>query len=144
MQSILDVLLLEARDSLSHGDFGKMVSRRLPFSWRTANRLMAIAKDSRLWTHVSNLPPSWGTLYQLSRLPSPFLEDAITDGRVTPRTERKQVTRLQQEYRRTLTIPVSFTSSLTTRSYRVVSGDMSLLNEAVADDSASMFFTDPP
>jgi len=47
----------------------------LPFAARTAQRLMAVAADARLAnpTHVSLLPPSWGTLYELTKLP----DDAV-------------------------------------------------------------------
>ena len=41
----------------------------LPFKERTAERLMAIARDPRIKaTHVSLLPASWGTLYEITRL----------------------------------------------------------------------------
>jgi len=55
---------------LPHGEFGAMCESKLPFSDRTAQRLMAIAEDPRLSnpTHVSYLPSSWGTLYELTKL----------------------------------------------------------------------------
>ena len=37
-------LLLKAKDSLPHGEFVQMVRDQLPFGWRTANMLMAIAR----------------------------------------------------------------------------------------------------
>lgn len=63
--------LIAAKGELGHGEFGSMFKgKEVPFTWRTANRIMKIANDQRLtnWTRVSNLPPSWGTLYQLTRL----------------------------------------------------------------------------
>jgi hypothetical protein len=64
-------LLLAAKADLPHGDFEAMVRNDLPFKERTAERLMAIASNKYLAnpTHVSLLPASWATLYQLSRLP---------------------------------------------------------------------------
>ena len=98
VRAILDVgrCLLEAKDQLDHGEFGHMIAEDLPFSWRTANRLMAIAQHPVLanWTHVSNLPASWGTLYELSKLPPPVLEDALKAGRITPEMPRKAVASL--------------------------------------------------
>jgi hypothetical protein len=45
-------------------------SVKLPFGDRTARMLMRIAADSRIANrkHVSVLPPSWGTLYQITRV----------------------------------------------------------------------------
>jgi hypothetical protein len=42
----------------------------LPFTDRTAQRLMAVAADQRIsnGAHVSDLPTSWGTLYELTKL----------------------------------------------------------------------------
>lgn len=57
---------------------------------------MAIAANPVLAdpTHVSSLPPSWGTLYELSRLDEPVLLKAIQDCRVHPKMERKDVAAL--------------------------------------------------
>jgi len=43
----------------------------LPFGARTAQRLMGISKQPLLTnpTHASDLPPSWMTLYELTKLP---------------------------------------------------------------------------
>lgn len=40
--------------------------------------------------HGSFLPPSWRTLYELSRLPDAALEKAITDGVVNPDMQRRE------------------------------------------------------
>jgi hypothetical protein len=88
-------LLIKAKDAL-HGSFTDMVERDLPFGPRTAERLMQIAGHPVLSdpTHVSRLPASWGTLYQLSRLPLTALEQYIEDGRIRPAMERKDVAAL--------------------------------------------------
>jgi hypothetical protein len=61
-------LLTEAKTALDHGEWLPMVESDLPFQRNTAQRLMKIAADSRLANraHVPLLPPSWGTLYELS------------------------------------------------------------------------------
>jgi hypothetical protein len=67
----------------------------LPFNERTAQRLMKIAEHPVLSnaTHVSHLPTSWGTLYELSKATPKLLEAKIQDGTITPRLERSQVAR---------------------------------------------------
>jgi hypothetical protein len=59
-------LLISAKDDLK----GKHGENELPFSSSTAQRLMAIARDRRLTNpaHMQLLPPSWGTLYELTKL----------------------------------------------------------------------------
>lgn len=54
---------------------------KVPLSIRSAQRLMAIAEHPTLSkaTHVSLLPSSWGTLYELSKLPESVLEAALDD-----------------------------------------------------------------
>jgi hypothetical protein len=72
-QSKLDVRTLPenereaAFEAALSGDIGELVGRepheqRLPFNYATAYRLMAIAADQRIVSHVKQLPPAWGTL----------------------------------------------------------------------------------
>jgi hypothetical protein len=65
-------LLIEAKGKVEHGDWLKLVEE-LPFGERRAQRLMEIARHPILSnpTHGSFLPPSWRTLYELSRLDEP-------------------------------------------------------------------------
>jgi hypothetical protein len=97
LEAVLEMgrLLIQAKDELA-GEFFAMVASDLPFSTRTADRLMAIAKHSALSneTHVSHLPPAWGTLYELSRLPPETIEQKIADGTINPEMERKQAVAL--------------------------------------------------
>jgi hypothetical protein len=60
----------QRRHPAPHGEFLAMVENDLPFGDRTARRLMAIARDPRISnrTHASILPPSWMTLYELTKL----------------------------------------------------------------------------
>jgi hypothetical protein len=41
------------------------------------------------------LPPSWGTLYQLSQVEDGRLERALTDGKVTPEMSRQDARKLR-------------------------------------------------
>jgi hypothetical protein len=85
-------LLIAAKTSLKHGEFGNMVEE-LPFTARTAQRLMAIAEHPVLSnaTHVSDLPASWGTLYALSLLPDEELEAMLANGTIHAGIERAEV-----------------------------------------------------
>ena len=99
--AILEVgrLLTAAKLDLPHGEFSSMIEQDLPFGDRAAQMLMAIAAHPLLSNpkHVSLLPPSWGTLYQLSRVPAATLAPAIESGTVCPDMSRDDAYRL---YRR--------------------------------------------
>src|SRR6266700_3394730 len=86
-------LIAAAKEALPHGEFTAMIESQLPFTARTAQRLMAIGTDARLTnpTHVSLLPPSWGTLYELTTLDDEQLEAKFADGTIRPDMERREV-----------------------------------------------------
>jgi hypothetical protein len=90
-------LLLASKKALDRGTFISMIrsDEALPFNERTAQRLMKIAEHPVLTnaTHVSYLPTSWGTLYELSKGKPKLLEARIQDGTITPRLERSEVAR---------------------------------------------------
>jgi hypothetical protein len=71
-------------NALPHGEFEKMVADDLQMSPRTAQRLMEIARHRIISnaTHGSHLPPSWRTLYELTKVDDTVLKAAIKDGRV--------------------------------------------------------------
>jgi len=98
VESIIETgrLLIEAKAELEHGRFGKMIEMELSFGASTAQQLMAIASDNRLTKaeHVQYLPPSWGTLYQLTKLPDDTFEAAIKNEDIHPKMERKDVAAL--------------------------------------------------
>jgi hypothetical protein len=97
-------LLLEARAELERDVFNAM---RLPFGRRTVQRLMAIAENSVLSdpTHVSSLPPSWGTLYELTKFPDNMLLAWIENGTINPEMERKEIGALLGRPQRPVTSP---------------------------------------
>ncbi len=106
VQAIFDTgnLITEAKAALEHGQFRKMCKEQLPFGERTAQRLMAIAADERLAnpTHASLLPPSWMTLYEITRLDDANLEQRIADGTIRPDMDRKDIsTAVKQTVRAT-------------------------------------------
>ncbi len=86
-------LLNAAKDALTHGEFTPMVNESLPFGPSTAQRLMKIAADKRLQNRntVQHLPPSWGTLYELTKLDDTAFEHRITDGTIRPDMERRDI-----------------------------------------------------
>lgn len=96
--------LIEVKKQLRHGEWERLFSghenavrRPLPFTVRKAQRLMAIAAHPVIskTTHASSLPASWDTLYQLTKLPGTALRKALTDGRVHPDMERRDVAALR-------------------------------------------------
>jgi hypothetical protein len=81
--------LQRAREELSRNDYDAL---RLPFCVRTRQRLIAIAAHPILATHVSQLPPSWGTLYALAEINNyNLLRAPLADGRIHPGLQRKDV-----------------------------------------------------
>jgi hypothetical protein len=56
---------------------------------------MKIAADSRLANraHVPLLPPSWGTLYELTKLDDDTFDQKLRDGTINPEMQRKDVKR---------------------------------------------------
>jgi hypothetical protein len=100
VESIIETgkLLIEAKDKLKHGEWQDML-QLLPFGERTAERLMAIARHPVLSdaTHVSVLPPSWGTLYELTRVPDDLLLARIEDHTINPDMQRKDITAITDE-----------------------------------------------
>jgi hypothetical protein len=86
-------LLLEAKDRVEHGEFEEMIERELPFGPRAARMLMDIARNPILSdrNHGSVLPPSWRTLYELTRLSEPVLLAKIKDHSIHPEMERRDV-----------------------------------------------------
>ncbi len=91
-----------AKAALAHGEFVAMCERALPFSARTAQRLMAIAEDGRLTdpTLASHLPPSWDTLYVLTRLDDVAFQARLSDGTINPDMRRTEVMNGLTETRR--------------------------------------------
>jgi Protein of unknown function (DUF3102) len=89
------LLAAKADPKMQHGEWGTMVESDLPFNRHTAHKLMQIAGDKRL-TNVSqgkHLPPSWTTLYELTKLDDDTFDQQLRDGSINPEMQRKDVTR---------------------------------------------------
>lgn len=103
--SIIDCgrALIAAKVELGVGDWGRMfaesdepVAHPLPFSIRSAQMYVAVAGSMVLsnTNHGSLLPPSWRSLYELTKMPEDRLEEALASGDITPDMTREQVRRL--------------------------------------------------
>jgi Protein of unknown function (DUF3102) len=94
--------IIEAKEALPHGEFLEMITSDLPFEANTAQRLMKIARDQRLSNaaHVPHLPPTWGTLYELTKLSDEQLEKGFEAGTIHRAMERKDVAALRGKVRK--------------------------------------------
>jgi hypothetical protein len=100
VQSIIDTgqLLLDAHQALDNDTFDAMTKQDLQFSPSTGRRLMCIAEDPRICSHVNKMPPHWGTLFQLHRLTDDQFNRAIADGSINPEMERDDVRKIIERY----------------------------------------------
>lgn len=115
VESILETgeCLSRAKCELSHGSFEDMVEANLPFGPRTARMLMAVATNNVLSNrkHVSVLPPSWGTLNELNKIPQSLLLEKIEEGAVHPKMTRKEVKALLPPKQREDDLPPEYEGS---------------------------------
>ena len=101
--------LIQAKKELGHGRFCDLFIEEyleegrkdplcslVPFTHRTANRLMKIARNKVLAdsTHESILPTSWPTLHVLACIPEDKLEELIRARKIYPNLTRKEAERL--------------------------------------------------
>jgi hypothetical protein len=142
VEAILETgrLLIEAKAALNHGEFESVIQLKLPFDRRTAQRLMAIARHPVVSNaaHAPHLPPSWMTLYELTKLPPETLLPKIEDGSITPKTERRDViamrpvpTKKQNTKKQSTKKPVTTEKPIATTSAKPV-GDVAASNEELA------------
>jgi hypothetical protein len=98
VESVLETgrLLVAAKASLPHGEFIAMIGPNkyrgdLPFGHRTAQMLMKVGADRRISNakFVALLPPSWATLYELSKLDDQEFWARLASGDIRPELERK-------------------------------------------------------
>lgn len=92
-------LIAEAKEAMEYGEFTAMVEQALPFTARTAQMLMAIAADPRLTNpkRVSLLPPSWGAMYELTRLKDEDLDRGFAEGVIKPDIERNEIAAIRKD-----------------------------------------------
>jgi len=91
--------LIAAKETCEHGEFLRLfkghenaVSDPVPFGERSAEMLMEIASNPVVSNpnHGSDLPVSWRTLYELTKLDDETLIAGIKAGEITPETTRAQ------------------------------------------------------
>src|SRR5262245_48220415 len=76
--------LIEAKESVAHGEWIKIFEGNKPFSRYTADKLMAIARHPVLANVApgQHLPPSWTILFELSQIQEDTLSEMIQEGLV--------------------------------------------------------------
>jgi hypothetical protein len=98
--------LIAAKEACEHGEFLRLfkghenaVSSPVPFSRQTGEQLMAIAMCEPIANcqHVSNLPQSWGTLYELTKLEDEQIIAGIKAGEITPDMTRAEASLLRSD-----------------------------------------------
>lgn len=85
-------LLIKAKNTLPHGEYVAAVEAELPFSARTAYQLREAAR----WAlggavPKERLPGSYSTIYLLSTLEPPLLQEAEKDGLIRPELKRAEL-----------------------------------------------------
>ena len=85
-------LLIKAKDLLPHGEYVAAVEAELPFSSRTAYQLREAAR----WAMggpvpMERLPGSYSTIYLLSTLEPPVLQEAEREGLIRPELKRAEL-----------------------------------------------------
>lgn len=88
--------LIAAKAEVPHREFREMLEKDAKFTPRTAQRHIAIVSDQRLVkaTRVSELPPHWGTLYELTKLDDLSFKKLVDDGTICPELERSDIKKI--------------------------------------------------
>ena len=92
--------LAAAKADLPHGEWTPFCIDDLHISARTAEVYIRIGANQVLADpqHVAALPPFWGTLGELDRMPGASLQKAIEAGHVAPDMERAGAVRVRKAY----------------------------------------------
>lgn len=142
-------LLVQAKESLPHGEWGKLweCERPLTFGDRAAQYLMSVSRNDALANpnFSSFLPPSYRTLSHLARLPADVLEDRINSGDVHPELKQGDAFRLYKEWKEAnrdteddhFELPVAVGADVRHGDFRHVLDDL-------PDGSVNLILTDPP
>jgi site-specific DNA-methyltransferase (adenine-specific) len=128
--------LIQAKAEIPHGRFESWLQVELRLTKQTADKFMAIGRHSTMAkdSNWSLLPPSWTTLYELSKLDPDLLEAAIRAGRVHPELDGADARALVIEYR---TMAASVHFDLRHGDFRTVFDDL-------VHGSIDVVLTDPP
>jgi len=95
LKSIIEVgqILQTAKTDLDKKEWEDMINHELPFTRRTAEKLVKIASDPRILDpkNASILPPRWTTLEQITLLSNKQFQAAIRNGVIHADAERKDI-----------------------------------------------------
>ena len=95
LTSILDVgkVLNVALEDVGRKEWVRMVDNVLPFTRRTAEKLVKISNDPRLSNvkYAEYLPPHWTSLHELTFLSDDKFEDGIDKGIISADADRKDI-----------------------------------------------------
>ena len=109
LESFLEVgrTLLEAEKELEKKEWLDMVNNDLPFTRRTAEKLVKIASDSRITdpNNAKHLPPHWTSLHEITLLTDRQFSDGVNAGVIQPDAERKDISALVTRRKRKKTLP---------------------------------------
>jgi N6-adenosine-specific RNA methylase IME4 len=98
VEAILDVgrMLLRAKSKTPSGSWLELIAK-LPFGESTAEKLISVGLNPLLQNseHVPILPPSWGTLYALTKLSDEQFRGGLIAGIIRPDMQRKDVLALR-------------------------------------------------
>lgn len=108
VEGILNVgrQLISAKEACEHGEFLRLfkgheiaVSETVPFGERSAEMLMEVAGNKVISNpkFVSDLPQSWGTLYELTKLEDEQIVAGIKAGEITAEMTRAEASALRVE-----------------------------------------------
>lgn len=88
-QNIIEIgkRLIEAKESLPHGEWLPWLEKEVDFTRQTANRFMKVAEE--FGNGTSTLHLSTGHLFELLQLPAPEREDFIEENHVEEMTQRE-------------------------------------------------------
>ena len=98
--------LIAAKESCEHGEFLRLfkghdnaVSEPVPFGERSAEMLIAIASNKVLSNpnHGSDIPASWRSLYELTKLDDEQIVAGIKAGEITPDMTRAEASALRAD-----------------------------------------------
>jgi N6-adenosine-specific RNA methylase IME4 len=101
VEGILDAgrNLIDARKEFKENDrpFSDLVGdndgkpSQLPFNRQVAYKLISICGDTRIVSHAIQLPPSWETLYALTKLSENKFYELLEAGIINPGMQRKDI-----------------------------------------------------
>lgn len=89
--------LIEAKETLPHGEYEAMIEQDLPFKASTARKLREVAAfvDSNK-IPLEQLPDAYSTVYAIATMPEKQLREALDQGVIRPDVTREEVLAFKQ------------------------------------------------